>query len=60
MKSVTPSASGDLSRDVRVGRIRNDIAKRLRSVCSNLTDDEFVTLIEQMTEVQLRSEGRAC
>ena len=59
MKTVPSSASGQSAPDVRAERIRDDIAKRLRPICSNLTDEEFCALIEQMTNVQLRGERRA-
>ncbi len=42
--------------DVRAEKVRADIAKRLRPICANLTDEEFWALIEQMTKVQLRGE----
>jgi hypothetical protein len=58
MKSVPALASDDTSRDDRAEKIRRDIAKRLRPVCLNLTDDDFFALIEQMTQVQLRGERR--
>ena len=38
--------------------IRADITKRLRSICSNFSDEEFASLVEKMTEQKLRSERR--
>jgi hypothetical protein len=59
MKSVTDWTSVYSSREARVEGIRQDIAKRLRKVCSNLTDVEFAALVDRMIEVQLIGEGRA-
>ena len=44
--------------DARAERIRLDITKRLRSICNNLTDEEFAALVEKMTNIQLRGERR--
>ena len=57
--TVPSLPSDEPSPDVRAEKIRNDIAKRLRHICANLTDEEFSALIEQMTNVQLRGERRA-
>jgi hypothetical protein len=38
--------------------IRADLFRRLRSVCANLSDEEFNRLVETMTEQKLRSERR--
>lgn len=57
--TVPSLPSDESSPDVRAEKIRNDIAKRLRHICANLTDEEFSALIEQMTNVQLRGERRA-
>jgi len=38
--------------------IRADISKRLRSICSNFSDEEFAKLVEKMTEQKLRGERR--
>lgn len=35
-----------------------DIARRLRRVCSELAEEDFKMLVEQMAEQQLRSERR--
>jgi hypothetical protein len=45
---------------VREKGIRESIAKRLRSVCSQLSDAEFEELVRTMAKLQLRSERRAC
>ena len=58
MKRATAPASPERARDVRAEKIRSDIAKRLRPVCRNLTDEDFCALIERMTKVQLRAERR--
>lgn len=36
--------------------IRADIAKRLRNVCSHLSDQEFDKLVEGMVDQKLKSE----
>lgn len=38
--------------------IRRDIARRLRRVCCEYSDDEFLGLVELMTDNQLRGEHR--
>ena len=58
MKTVPVVPFDESPPDVRAERVRDDIAKRLRHICANLTDDEFSALIEQMTKVQLRGERR--
>ena len=58
MKLVPSFPSDESSPDVRAEKIREDIAKRLRPICANLTDDDFSALVEKMTNVQLRSERR--
>ena len=40
-------------------RIRDDIERRVRRVCSHLTEDEFGGLVEEMTDRQIRGERRA-
>lgn len=42
----------------RKNAIRADIAQRLRRICSDLTDDEFQMLVEQMADRQLKSERK--
>ena len=59
MKSVRHSPDRGSALDVRAEKIRDDIAKRLRPICRNLTDKDFFALIEEMTNVQLRGERRA-
>jgi hypothetical protein len=39
--------------------IRGDIARRLRSICSEYSDEDFNRLVERMTDEQLRGERRA-
>ena len=50
--------SSDVPPDARAEKIRLDIARRLRSICSNLSDEEFAALVEKMTNIQLRGERR--
>jgi hypothetical protein len=50
------SRSPDVSRR---GAIRDDIARRIKRVCADLNDQEFTTLVDQMTERQLKGERRA-
>lgn len=38
--------------------IRDDIAKRLRKVCSHLSDAEFKKLVEAMADQKLKGERR--
>jgi hypothetical protein len=39
-------------------RVRDDIAKRLGKACSHLPEDEFLRLVEEMAERQLKGERR--
>jgi hypothetical protein len=47
------------ARNARHEMVRADIARRLRKACSHLGDDEFAALVEQMVDVQLKSEREA-
>jgi hypothetical protein len=38
--------------------IRADISRRIRRACTNLTEDEFTRLVDEMTDRQLRGERR--
>jgi hypothetical protein len=38
--------------------IRADLIRRLRSVCANLSEEEFSKLVDTMTEQKLRSERK--
>jgi len=38
--------------------IRDDIAKRIRNVCSHLSDAEFKKLVNEMAEQKLKGERR--
>lgn len=49
----------DEVRELRAKRIREDISKRLRRVCSHLSDEEFADLVDKMTKNQLHFEGRS-
>ena len=42
----------------RKKKIRDDIAARLRRVCSDLPETEFQELVDEMADKQLRSERR--
>jgi len=44
--------------DERKEIIRADISKRLRSICSHCTDEQFADLVEKMTEQKLRGERK--
>ena len=52
------SGGSGRSRELRAEKIREDIAKRVRPVCMDLSDEEFAALIDKMTREQLRGEGR--
>ena len=43
----------------RRDRIRDDIARRVRRVCSHLTEADFGGLVEEMTDRQIKGERRA-
>lgn len=51
-----PSTGGFQSH--RKAKIRDDIAARLRRICSDLPETEFQELVDEMAERQLRSERR--
>jgi len=38
--------------------VRADIAKRVKSACAHLSDDEFAHLVDSMTDRQLKGERR--
>ena len=40
----------------RAEGIRSSLARRLRKVCSHMSDADFATLVEKMTKVQLGGE----
>ena len=48
--------SDDAFSHMRRDTIRDDIAKRLRNVCSHLSDVEFKKLVEAMTDQKLKGE----
>ena len=58
MNSFGGSRSFEEEREFRTKTIRDDITKRLRRACSNLSEEEFFKLVEQMTREQMRGEGR--
>ncbi|OLE97890.1 MAG: hypothetical protein AUG75_02960 [Cyanobacteria bacterium 13_1_20CM_4_61_6] len=43
----------------RRGAIRDDIARRIKRVCADLSDQDFTTLVDEMAERQLKGERRA-
>jgi hypothetical protein len=44
--------------EIRRSRIRDDIAKRLSRACSHLPEGEFLRLVEEMTDRQIKGERR--
>jgi hypothetical protein len=51
-----PSPSGLQS--PRKTKVRDDIAQRLRRICSDLPETEFQALVDEMAERQLKGERR--
>lgn len=55
-------ASGDATVEEihsrREKEVRDDIARRLRPVCSNFPDDEFQKLVKTMADKQVKCERR--
>ena len=43
---------------LREKAVREDIARRLRRVCSNLSEEEFDSLVAQMADRQVKRERR--
>jgi hypothetical protein len=56
------NASGDSTVDEihsrREKEVRDDIARRLKPVCSNFPDDEFQKLVKTMADQQVKCERR--
>ena len=50
------SSNNDSHLHARRDNIRDDIAKRLRNVCSHLSDAEFKKLVNSMAEQKLKGE----
>lgn len=50
------SANEDAYLETRRNVIRDDIAKRLRHVCSHLSEKEFTKLVNSMADQKLRGE----
>jgi hypothetical protein len=44
---------------LRHDAIRKDVANRLRKACSHLSEEDFAALVQQIVNVQLKSEGRS-
>ena len=55
-KSDRVAQSDSAFLQTRRENIRDDIAKRLRTVCSHLSDAEFKKLVEAMTDQKLKGE----
>jgi hypothetical protein len=51
-----PSANEEAFRKTRRDQIRDDIAKRLRKVCSHLSETEFTNLVNSMADQKLKGE----
>lgn len=45
-----------IEKELRLVAVRNQIAKRIRRVCSNLSPDEFETLLDRMTLLRYKYE----
>jgi len=43
---------------LREKEVREEIARRLRRVCGNFSEEDFDRLVQKMTERQLRDERR--
>ena len=56
VKFEQAASRDDAIRHTRRDNIREDIAKRLRNICSHLSDAEFRKLVESMTEQKLKGE----
>ena len=55
-----PSDFADTSQEqTRRDRIHSDISRRIRHACSHLDEDEFVRLVDEMTDRQLKCERLA-
>lgn len=58
MKNVFGLPSSTAANEARAEKVRGDIARRLRHVCRDMSDEDFLALVEKMTQVQLRGELR--
>jgi hypothetical protein len=56
-KVYTDSSLSELHA-LREKEVREEIAKRLRCVCGNLSHDDFDRLVQKMAERQLKDERR--
>ena len=45
---------GETERGMALAQARQDIANRIRRVCSNFDDEEFERLVEQMARIDVR------
>lgn len=50
------SSLGDPEHDERLQQLAADIAARLRSVCSSLTDEQFSELVMDIARMKIRFE----
>lgn len=57
-KSGRAASTKDAFHQSRKETIRDDIAKRLRHVCSHLSDQEFSKLVDTMADQKLKGERR--
>jgi len=57
-QSYADSSNGG-THSTRRKAIREDLTRRLREVCSHMSDEDFRQLVEVMAERQLRSEQRS-
>jgi hypothetical protein len=49
---------GDAYESTRKDAIRRDISRRLKKICSNLSDDEFDHLVDVMAETRIKGDRR--
>lgn len=55
--AATDKALADLHAQ-REQTVRDDVARRLRPVCADLPEDDFMELVRQIAERQIRQERR--
>lgn len=58
-KSHKAPANFEQGEQLRIEKIRSDLAARLKKACSHLPEEEFRVLLDKMTRVQLGGEGRS-
>ena len=52
------ASSDDVYHSSRKDAIRADISRRLKKICSNLSDEEFHRLVDVMAENKIRGDRR--